>query len=624
MAIKGFDFELNGIKYDAAEDAEGDHYTEAAEPLRPPNAVTVQGEKSQKFQMRPDTMQWSLTDWSGGEGQNKYNAQTPNRHRELAAVRVFQKPGTLRPGYYVEDTQDSTGSSDLAKDGILVIGAGDLHLMDFDTNDAYNWDDTNKRWSTAIELVGLGNGIRRQACGDEDFVYWQERATAKVWRWGGGDPASPGLVSSTLVDSGSTFMAQMGNYVYGVSPEYGLAWEISKTPTLITEIDNFAQERGILNRNHITVSDGKIYVMNPLTDTTILREITPSTAAGPGYGAEISRLPGFHGVSIWAHGGTIYMSGHMGTLADDAIMYVIPGGSYGTLGAIRPGKAIGQVGGTQAGAQMLEHHFVTDHVDNAIAIKHSSIFEIDAITGGYAEIARDDAGSAKDLDLYSVATFNGQIFASTEESAATRRVIRAYPEGYSKISSVTSPWHDFDLADEKILSSLVLATEALPADWTVWVEYAIDGSDTWVPVISYTTTSGKGTKTAVSTDSSTVRFRTLSIKIGFTWTGSGIPASGPVVLGVDVLTMVAKPTNVWRLILDLSDSHSGKEGASGATKLANIKAAAATEGVVDFKDGYEDRKPNVFTSHDVVVDSHLIVLSQPGEGIAMVVLKETP
>lgn len=318
------------------------------------------------------------------------------------------------------------------------------------------------------------------------------------------------------------------------------------------------------------------------------------------------------------------MSGHMGTLADDAIMYVVPGGSYGTLGAIRVDKAIGQVGGTQAGAQMLEHHFVTDHVDTAIGLTDSSIFEVDAITGGYAEIARDTEGSAKALDLYSVATFNGQIFASTEESAATRRVIRAYPEGYAKYAEAVSPWHDFDLADEKILSSLVLSCEALPADWTVAVDYAIDGSTSWTGGISYTTDNGKGTKTAISTDAATVRFRTLSIKIAFAWTGSGIPASGPVVLGVDVLAMVAKPTNVWRLILDLSDSHSGKEGASGATKLANIKAAAATEGVVDFKDGYEDRKPNAFTSHDVVVDSHLISLSKPGEGVAMVVLKELP
>ena len=46
MAIKGFDFEINGVKYNAAEDAEGDHYTLVGEPLRPPNAVTVQGENS--------------------------------------------------------------------------------------------------------------------------------------------------------------------------------------------------------------------------------------------------------------------------------------------------------------------------------------------------------------------------------------------------------------------------------------------------------------------------------------------------------------------------------------------------------------------------------------------------
>ena len=139
MSIKGYDFEINGVKYNAAEDAEGDHYVVTSEPLRPPNAVTVQGESSQKFQMRPDTLQWTITNWAGGEGQIKFDPQAPDRHRELTGVRVFERPGTLQPGYYMEDTQDSSGSSDFAIAGQMAEGVNGLFLLDFSAANRYQW-----------------------------------------------------------------------------------------------------------------------------------------------------------------------------------------------------------------------------------------------------------------------------------------------------------------------------------------------------------------------------------------------------------------------------------------------------------------------------------------------------
>jgi hypothetical protein len=56
MAVKGYDVEINGVGYNLAEDAEGDHYALTGEPLRPPNAVTVQGEQRNRFQVRPDVL----------------------------------------------------------------------------------------------------------------------------------------------------------------------------------------------------------------------------------------------------------------------------------------------------------------------------------------------------------------------------------------------------------------------------------------------------------------------------------------------------------------------------------------------------------------------------------------
>src|SRR5690606_39665634 len=103
MIDRQYHIELNGVGYRLAEDAEGQHYIRTYEPLRPPNAGVVQGEQSAKFQVRPDTLLWSLTDWSGGAGQFLFDLENPNRHRELHAVRAFERPGVLQPGFYVEE-----------------------------------------------------------------------------------------------------------------------------------------------------------------------------------------------------------------------------------------------------------------------------------------------------------------------------------------------------------------------------------------------------------------------------------------------------------------------------------------------------------------------------------------
>ncbi len=221
--------------------------------------------------------------------------------------------------------------------------------------------------------------------------------------------------------------------------------------------------------------------------------------------------------------------------------------------------------------------------------------------------------------------YDAEVFFTALNAAGNAgRILRAVDGEYMKDAQAVSPWNHFGLADDKILSSLVVSTEDLPADWTVHVDYAINGDDsTWTNVISYTTDNGNGTKTQVSTDSSTITFRTLSVRVRFEYTGAGVPTTQPRVLAVDALAMVAKQQKIYALTLDLSDDKSGGQGHSGARKRTNIEAAAATEAVIDFKDGYPDRTPGVYDQLDVVIDSYQIVSSTPGEGVAQVVLKET-
>lgn len=616
MAIGGFNVELNGVKYNLAEDAEGQHYQLAGEPLRPPNAVTVQGEDRQKFQMRPDTLLWTLTDWAGGEGQQKYDFRAPNRWRELTGVRAFETPGKLKAGFYVEDTKDSGGVSDLAIDGLLGIGKSNLYLFDYDTNAAYAWDSANGRWGAASTLTGPTNGARRQICGDANYLYWQENGTTEVWRW---DGTTASTITTTLVDDSDSYLAELGGYVYAVSVKEGKVWEMSKTPTTITEIDDFSDEPGSAQNSAIVPMDGKLYVLVTDTASSRIREITPTTAAGTGFGAEIARLQGFKARSIWAHSGTLYVSGEYGN-TQWTIMYVQPDGTYGTLGEMRPGDSLLEIAAATDGASMLEHYAVLEQID--ASRDEQAVVQIDAVSGGYALLAINEDGDEADGQIYSVAEFEGDIFFSTKDDAAVRRTMRARRDQYTKASEAISPWHDFDLAEKKILASVVLSMEDLPADWQVRVDYALDGVDTWVNVIDNTTTNSNGETAVVSTDTSSIQFGTLSIRVRLDYTGGGVPTTTPVILGVDVRAVVAQPVPVWRLLINLSDDKSGAQGHSGARKLTNIKTAADLKQVISFKDGYQDRTPGVFVEYDVVIDKYTFDLSLPGEGVAAVVLKE--
>lgn len=617
MAIKGMDFEINGVKYNAAEDAEGEHYILGGEPLRPPNAVTVQGENSQKFQMRPDTLLWTLTDWSGGEGQRKFNAQLPNRHLTLDAVSVFERPGTLRPGPYVEDTQDTTGSADLAVELRLVVANGILYGFGKVADSVYVWDSGNNKWGAASTLTGPAAGMSA-VCSDGTYVFTVEGGVGDVWRFPAGSTTGTALVT-TGIDSNSHVIVEQGNNVYVFGSTSANIYEIAKTISAASAIDSFSVRSSTAGMVSL---DGKVYAMASTGTVTEIREITPSSAAGTGFGRQFAKLPGFSATDIWAHGGQLFLVGSFSDTSEAVVLYVGTDGTYGTLGHVRYGDVVSTAFGSRRSAggnvRMLDHFFVTKQ-RNASDTK-ASLWQIDAVSGGITNLAYATDTSAAAGTPRSVVCFEDDIFMATSPTAF--RVLRAKGGTFSKASSVTSPWHDFDLADEKVLAGLTLSVEALPADWDVVVAYAVDGSTSYTTAITYSTTGGKGTTVQISTDSSTKLFRTLSIKITMTYTGSGVPTTAPVVLGVDARAMVNKPQRLWKIMVDLSDGHSQANSKPGSYKLAKIKIAVATGGAIDFKNGYEDRDTNKYEQVDVVVDSYVIVVTKPGEGYAALTLKE--
>jgi hypothetical protein len=626
MSVKGFDFELNGVKYDAAEDAQGEAYTIAGEPLRPPNAQVVQGAAgNQVFQMKPDTLLWSLSDWSGGEGQQIWNLQNSSAWRTLDSVDPFVRPGTVRPGPYLELTQHDSAGGDF--DLLVMLVAIDDKLFAFDVNNPnyYTWNTSTEVWDGPQAITGPAGGATC-LCHDGDKIFWltYEDPTPTLWSM---DPAGTTAtqLANTVMGLGMSVAAQGDNIYIGAdvhtTPPERTIHEVAKSGGTPVEIDRVS----IKNVSTVLVPmEGKVYSVTSDRERTEIREITPTSAAGTGFGRQFALLEGFGAHGAWHHSGILYMAGQYGFAGRGQILYVEPRGTYGSLPTVRKVEApdadfMGGGRSVNGNARLIEHYFVT--AKRSTADDSPSLWVADAVSGGYANHAYPDA----DLSTYNVVrslqVFRDEVFfAGANTAGDAGRIFRAAEGEFMKSSAVVSPWHNFGLADEKLLASLALSVESLPADWTVYVDYAIDGASSFTTHITYTSTGGKGEKAVVSTDASTQKFHTLSIRVRMVYGGGGVPTSAPVVLGVDVYAQVVRLQKVYQLLLDLSDDKSGPH--SGARKRDNIIAAADTENVLDFKDGYRDGTPGVFDTLDVVIDSFRINNSTPGEGVAAVILKE--
>ena len=613
---------LNGVNYRLGHSEQGDHYEHAAETLRPPNAVVVQGEGSnQKFQVRPDVLLWHWTDWSSGEGANKYDFQDTARANELTGARVFIEPGNLTPGYYIEDTAQP-GGGDLVKSVVLIKGIGALYAMDTNAVDGWIWNITDSDWDD-ITFSVPSVGVEGQGCGDSGFIYFVERSTRKTYKWGGSGAAVE--INDAGTYAGSQYLAEQATNIYNYSPLNGKILEIPKSGAASTDLTAGGLIGLAGDGGHIAEMNGKVYFMVARKERTRIMETVPSTAAGEGYVSILSTLEGFQGESMWTHQGTIYVMGQQEASSPTtrAILYLTPGGDWGSIGAIRTGDALGVAVGEVGANDMLQHYFVASQRSGSEA--GHALFQVDGISGGIAMLGYDEDGDATAESVGSLQAWNGDIFWSTVQGASTKRTLRAYTGGFHQSVEAISPWHDFDLADEKILSSLVTSFSALPADWTVNVDYALNGVTSWTTAVTDAVDNSVGGRTAISTDSSTVKFRRVRFRVRMTYTGAGAPTSAPSFYGLEIRAQVAKPQHVWILLLDLGDEHSaGASSKVGAQRIVDIKTAVATEAVVAFIDGYENRHTGQTIEYDVVIDSFRMVLERPGEGTALVRLREVP
>ncbi len=629
-----FHIRLNGIKYRIAEDAEGAGYDKRLVPLLVQTGQSVQGE-SGKGKLRADILSWSITDWSGGEGLLKFNEEEANRYWLSHNVNVLDEPGKLMIAAAYESTIKQEDSGALADALMMTKGRGFLHGFSVTANETRTWDEANAWWDTAVVNGVGGFGTKWEnhiPTGDQRFVYAKENGAASIWSWDG----------TTFVEHANdlpsiatrTAIVGLGDFLYTAfdATQAGVI-ETSKTATpLVTstrilDVTQQGSDGGDLGSiGTLVAGDNKLYFMQTNVDETVVWKITPTTANGTGFAEEILRLKGLRGTAIWHHMGVVFIGGRIGFEGNSrrtVVMYV-RGGEVGVLANLREGVDL--LENLYAGPESQEFdkaHFIGKYGpgDNT---HEWTLFSTDLITGAVAGSTVFDIGEAG--PIVSLMAHNGSVFLSLDGSAASPFIYRTLPTVFQDTSSLTSHLitsiNDFELKEEKILLSVRVECEPLNAAHDYKLDYQINQSGSWVSIGTDAGDLSTGKTFVVSTDTTTVTFRNLQLRISLDNNGT---TSAPLkILGVEVFATSVKGVLEWPMLLELYDdeSEAGGESSTGAVKISNIVTAGAAGNVLQFDDGYGDGESGVFNAHDVTLVTYDLNLTQPGEGTGRVLLRE--
>lgn len=649
--IGDFHVELNGVKYRLAEDAEGHHYRKVRSPLRAQTAGIVQGE-SGKFQLRPDLLAWTISDWSGGEGNKVYSDEFASQYYYGYNINPFKEAGSLQLGPKLSVAKDSGGTNPFTVPGFVVPASEDVFWVDGSdsTFGIYLWDGVNEKFGTLIanatqdDLADLTHGF-----GDDGWVYYVENnfptTNHIVWRMNAAgtkeqlslarSPHAPPSIGGVIRKFFYVIEQETGTNSINVF-EYDLTDTQPITPTEVYAVE-FGMEVGIGRVPRVVTGANAIWFYSNQGNLGTLHRVTPTTSASAGFGEETLRLPGVQFEGIWYQLGFVYL---LARQDGRTVIYYYDtiNENFGvTYRAPAQRDMIAEVDNPWAytlhGVSGFLSFFVHNTGPNG-SKRDRSLMAFNQLTGGVAALGLFDVGTIEvpddwatnSLQWFSTAVHaNGDIFFSVSWNKTSTDKYRCIHADVTKFTTDTgvmeSAVNDFGVVDEKVLTTITLITEPLPANTSVTVKYQLDQSGTWLTAGTSSTTNSTEKVFVVSTDATTRTFRNLQIRLELDTTDDTVT---PVVRGVRSYATVLKALQTWDLLLKVDDELGRIQNRSwsGAKLISNVETAGDGETVVAFKDGYQAREANQEDEYDVVVDDYQVILSRPGEGIIQVRLRE--
>lgn len=649
MITEVFPIEINGVKYRIDESMEQAGYSLHRQPLRAPVNGFIQGE-SGRFQMRPDILEWSMSDWSAGEGYLNFSDEVPNGYLVGYNIDPLTESGTLRLSALMEAISTTgTGSQLSTYSASLVTALDALYLVDFEfaTSDARirKYDAANGNWMVPVsDSTGTTDesGIRG-AWGDATHLFFGGRTTDTV-RWDG--------TTFVVYPSASVVyvLGSVGGFLYGLTHVTSGAniheFSVAGTPPVSTTVvKTLAEIKQVLSPSNparfaaIAGSNALYLLAYTGLEETVLWRITPTTAAGTGFVNEMLRIPGFRGLVPMYNLGVLYIAGLQGEVPviftwDEAteefgVLYRNP--ARPTNHPSNPSATVQEMGGG-IGSEFARSHFIMIGGPTANDGTTWQVMTVDsannAVVGGTVITPAGNFNDTSELiGRHDVIVFNGRVIVclvNPDDSAAgASETFQTVPGFYTEETGIMeSVINDFKVAEKKILLAIHLDTDPLPANTSVTIKYQLDQNGTWVSAGTHDVDGATEKVFTISTGADTESFNNLQLRVELDTTS---PSTSPIVRRVAVRATVVRGVRVWDLLLDASDEDGQMQDRSwnGATLMTNIATAGDTGAVVTFKDGYRDRTPNSFTTHNVVVDEYRILGDRPGEGHVMVRLRET-
>lgn len=620
-----FHVQLGSYKYRLASNATDSHYTAKSVSLTAQNSQITQSSE-QTLDLNPDSLVWESTDWSGGEGQKKWDFQKANMYDLSYRIDALHTPGSIRLAKTVE-------ASGISQKGTLVKANDKLVFFSHqdDTYSVYSGNLANTTW-TSNDTSALADdkifGVRGD--GDGKYAYIPVGNTDDVYRFAINNDSTVAATETLFVDSDITSvhdrpLAKVGDKLFVVHleadtlkvVEYSIsAGALGSQKTVFETYESTLDAYS--NQGIVARGDDELFIcVRTKQGESILYRVKPSNQLGTGYGVEVGRLSGFTVDCIWYAAGVLFMGGTSTTTGvGERVIYYAKGTELGSFGLLRQDEDFTDakpIISTEA-ARMDRTFFLAPTGSSS---NTWTLFTIDLLTGamfGGPEFTSVDEPN-------SVTDFLGRIFVTQDKESSSANSYRV-ASTYASSGELMTPVHDFQIADQKTLMSIRVSTEPLPANTSVEVYYQNDQDGTWTSAGSAFDTTGGTSKTyEISTNSSSVKFNNLQLKVKLITTNS---SATPVVRAVSARATPTEAVKEWDLILDVTDEDANAQGQSltGATLIDNLQTAANQENVIQFLNGYESASAGSYDTYETIIKQYGIQLSSPGQGTVVLRLRE--
>jgi hypothetical protein len=620
-----FHVKLGSYKYRLASSSDDQHYSARLVPLNISNAQVVQS-SDPKYDLRPDTAVWEMTDWSGGEGTKKFDNETGNEYDLSYNIDALHTPGSIRLSNAVEAAGiNRTGTLVKASDKLFHFSSSD------DTIGTYSGNLANTTWDEQdAGTISDSDYFAVRGDGDGKHIYMPIGSLNDIYRYEPHATYTNDMADTTKwVDADSQVkfgrpLVKIGNKIFVVHLDGTkvsvVEYSTTASPT-VSPTEIFVAYEGNLdagdNQGIVCRGDNELFVcVRTKAGESILYRITPASALGEAFGTEVGRFPGFSVDCIWYASGVLLLAGTSTTTGvDKRTIYYVKGTELGSFGLIRQdatftdAKLI-----TSTDASRMDRTFFL--APTGSASNYWTLFTIDLLTG--AIFGGPEFAAVRDPN--SVVDFLGRTFVSENKDSTSTQTYRTAGT-YSASGELITAVHDFDIAEEKTLMSIRLSTEPLPANTAVQVYYQDDQDGTWTSAGTYDTDSGTGTTFKISTDSSSVKFRNLQLKIKLTTSDT---SATPVVRSVQVRCTPTEYVREWDMLLDISDEDAQAQGRAftGSQLIDYLKAEATNENIIQFDNGYETPTSGSYDEHDVMIREYNINLTSAGQGVASIKVRE--